>query len=104
MHLQLSVDLTQNVSGKTKWLIIIDCLFLLFFPVDETGKIVHDENGEMSMDPGMSENDDPSKEDSAEVIKVYIFKADSGEDDLGKGWPITNNQLKHITLWTRLQV
>ncbi|KAK6486148.1 zinc finger X-chromosomal protein-like isoform X1 [Huso huso] len=59
------------------------CGDFLMISLDETGKIVHDENGEMSMDPGMSENDDPSKEDSAEVIKVYIFKADSGEDDLG---------------------
>ncbi|MGH0181503.1 UNVERIFIED_CONTAM: hypothetical protein FKN15_006865, partial [Acipenser sinensis] len=59
------------------------CRDYLMISLDETGKIVHDENGEMSMDPGMSENDDPSKEDSAEVIKVYIFKADSGEDDLG---------------------
>ncbi|XP_041088938.1 zinc finger X-chromosomal protein isoform X3 [Polyodon spathula] len=59
------------------------CEDFLMISLDEHGKIVQDENGEMSMDTGMSEHNDPSKEDSAEVIKVYIFKADSGEDDLG---------------------
>ncbi|KAM6143960.1 zinc finger X-chromosomal protein isoform 9-T9 [Erethizon dorsatum] len=51
--------------------------------VDDAGKIEHDGSSGMTMD---AESEiDPCKVDGncPEVIKVYIFKADPGEDDLG---------------------
>ena len=54
------------------------------FLVDDAGKIEHDGSSGMTMD---AESEiDPCKVDGTcpEVIKVYIFKADPGEDDLGK--------------------
>lgn len=52
--------------------------------MDDAGKIEHDGSSGMTMD---AESEiDPCKVDGTcpEVIKVYIFKADPGEDDLGK--------------------
>lgn len=57
------------------------------FLVDDAGKIEHDGSSGMTLD---AESEiDPCKVDGScpEVIKVYIFKADPGEDDLGKGKP-----------------
>lgn len=57
------------------------------FLVDDAGKIEHDGSSGMTMD---AESEiDPCKVDGTcpEVIKVYIFKADPGEDDLGKRKP-----------------
>ncbi|KAM5220955.1 zinc finger X-chromosomal protein isoform 9-T9 [Ctenodactylus gundi] len=51
--------------------------------VDDAGKMEHDGSSGMTMD---AESEiDPCKVDGScpEVIKVYIFKADPGEDDLG---------------------
>ncbi|XP_023571164.1 zinc finger X-chromosomal protein isoform X3 [Octodon degus] len=51
--------------------------------MDDAGKIEHDGSSGMTMD---AESEiDPCKVDGScpEVIKVYIFKADPGEDDLG---------------------
>lgn len=51
--------------------------------MDDAGKIEHDGSSGITMD---AESEiDPCKVDGTcpEVIKVYIFKADPGEDDLG---------------------
>lgn len=62
-------------------------LFEMYFSpclVDDAGKIEHDGSSGLTMD---TETEiDPCKVDGTcpEVIKVYIFKADPGEDDLGE--------------------
>lgn len=61
------------------------------FLVDDAGKIEHGGSS------GMAESEiDPCKVDGScpEVIKVYIFKADPGEDDLGN---ITHPDLNPLT-------
>lgn len=53
--------------------------------VDEAGKMVTGDGEKVTMEAALEEQDGEDKdEDGQEVIKVYIFKADSGEEDLGK--------------------
>lgn len=55
--------------------------------VDEAGKMVTGDGEKVTMEAALEEQDGEDKdEDGQEVIKVYIFKADSGEEDLGKIW------------------
>lgn len=53
-------------------------------PVDEAGKMVSDDGTEVTVEGAEEDQEVEKDEDGQEVIKVYIFKADSGEDDLGK--------------------
>lgn len=60
-----------------------NCEDYLMISLDDAGKIEHDGSSGLTMD---NETEiDPCKVDGTcpEVIKVYIFKADPGEDDLG---------------------
>uniref|UniRef100_A0A8C5W3C4 Zinc finger protein X-linked n=1 Tax=Microcebus murinus TaxID=30608 RepID=A0A8C5W3C4_MICMU len=60
-----------------------NCEDYLMISLDDAGKIEHDGSSGMTID---AESEiDPCKVDGTcpEVIKVYIFKADPGEDDLG---------------------
>nr|XP_019569368.1 PREDICTED: zinc finger X-chromosomal protein isoform X2 [Rhinolophus sinicus] len=60
-----------------------NCEDYLMISLDDAGKIEHDGSSGMTLD---AESEiDPCKVDGTcpEVIKVYIFKADPGEDDLG---------------------
>ncbi|XP_072901711.1 zinc finger X-chromosomal protein-like isoform X1 [Hemitrygon akajei] len=59
--------------------------YLMISLDDDGGKIEHGGNGELKMESGLSTQSESLKEDSTcgDVIKVYIFKADDGEDDLG---------------------
>ncbi|ERE65122.1 zinc finger Y-chromosomal protein isoform 3 [Cricetulus griseus] len=60
-----------------------NCEDYLMISLDDAGKIEHDGSSGLTMD---TESEiDPCKVDGTcpEVIKVYIFKADPGEDDLG---------------------
>uniref|UniRef100_A0A667IJC2 Zinc finger X-chromosomal protein-like n=1 Tax=Lynx canadensis TaxID=61383 RepID=A0A667IJC2_LYNCA len=60
-----------------------NCEDYLMISLDDAGKIEHDASSGMTMD--VESEIDPCKVDGTcpEVIKVYIFKADPGEDDLG---------------------
>ncbi|XP_040322889.1 zinc finger X-chromosomal protein isoform X3 [Herpailurus yagouaroundi] len=60
-----------------------NCEDYLMISLDDPGKIEHDASSGMTMD--VESEIDPCKVDGTcpEVIKVYIFKADPGEDDLG---------------------
>ncbi|XP_067896680.1 zinc finger X-chromosomal protein-like isoform X2 [Heterodontus francisci] len=59
--------------------------YLMISLDDDGGKIEHEGNSELKIESGLSVQDDHLKADVAcsEVIKVYIFKADDGDDDLG---------------------
>ncbi|XP_023962673.2 zinc finger X-chromosomal protein isoform X2 [Chrysemys picta bellii] len=59
-----------------------NCEDYLMISLDDTGKIEHEGSAEITMEA--DSESDPCKVDSIcpEVIKVYIFKADPGEDDL----------------------
>ncbi|KAL4681189.1 hypothetical protein H8957_006918 [Semnopithecus entellus] len=71
----ISVDQQDNDKAN--------CEDYLMISLDDAGKIEHDGSTGVTID-GESEMD-PCKVDGTcpEVIKVYIFKADPGEDDLG---------------------
>ncbi|XP_061103296.1 zinc finger Y-chromosomal protein 1 isoform X3 [Conger conger] len=57
------------------------CEDYLMISLDEPDKMVQSDEAEMTAEGGV--NDQGKEEDGQEVIKVYIFKADSGEEDLG---------------------
>lgn len=54
--------------------------------MEEPGKIVSDDDAKVTTEGTLEEQDDGEKDDDEgqEVIKVYILKADSGDDDLGE--------------------
>lgn len=52
--------------------------------VDEAGKMVSEDGTEVTVEGGVEDQEVEKDEDGQEVIKVYIFKADSGEDDMGE--------------------
>ncbi|XP_058515338.1 zinc finger X-chromosomal protein-like isoform X2 [Ochotona princeps] len=60
-----------------------NCEDYLMISLDDAGKVEHDSPSGLPMDAESEMN--PCKVDGTcpEVIKVYIFKADTGEDDLG---------------------
>ena len=51
--------------------------------VDEAGKMVSEDGTEVTVEGAVEDQEVEKDEDGQEVIKVYIFKADSGEDDMG---------------------
>lgn len=52
--------------------------------VDEAGKMVSEDGTEVTVEGTVEDQEVEKDEDGQEVIKVYIFKADSGEDDMGE--------------------
>lgn len=58
-------------------------LYVFLPPVDEAGKMVSDDGTEVTVEGAVEDQEVEKDEDGREVIKVYIFKADSGEDDMG---------------------
>lgn len=52
--------------------------------VDEAGKMVSEDGTEVTVEGAVEDQEVEKDEDGQEVIKVYIFKADSGEDDMGE--------------------
>lgn len=52
--------------------------------VDEAGKMVSEDGTEVTVEGAVEDQEVEKDEDGQEVIKVYIFKADSGEDDMGQ--------------------
>lgn len=52
--------------------------------MDEAGKMVSEDGTEVTVEGAVEDQEVEKDEDGQEVIKVYIFKADSGEDDMGK--------------------
>ncbi len=52
--------------------------------VDDAGKMVSGDGEEVTVEGAIDDQEVEKDEDGQEVIKVYIFKADSGEDDLGE--------------------
>ena len=72
---------------------------LCFATVDEAGKMVSDDGTEVTVEGAVEDQEVEKDEDGQEVIKVYIFKADSGEDDMGKSY---NHFLRRHADWNFL--
>ncbi|XP_051552327.1 zinc finger Y-chromosomal protein 1 isoform X2 [Myxocyprinus asiaticus] len=59
------------------------CGDYLMISLDDAGKMVSGDGDEVTVEGAIDDQEVEKDEDGQEVIKVYIFKADSGEDDLG---------------------
>ncbi|XP_074527962.1 zinc finger Y-chromosomal protein 1 isoform X2 [Halichoeres trimaculatus] len=59
------------------------CGDYLMISLDEAGKMVSEDGTEVTVEGAVEDQEVEKDEDGQEVIKVYIFKADSGEDDMG---------------------
>ncbi|RXN03311.1 zinc finger Y-chromosomal 1-like protein [Labeo rohita] len=60
--------------------------------VDDAGKMVSGDGEEVTVEGAIDDQEVEKDEDGQEVIKVYIFKADSGEDDLGETVDLGENE------------
>uniref|UniRef100_A0A3B3HHL2 C2H2-type domain-containing protein n=1 Tax=Oryzias latipes TaxID=8090 RepID=A0A3B3HHL2_ORYLA len=60
------------------------CGDYLMISLDEAGKMVSEDGTEVTVEGAVEDQEVEKDEDGQEVIKVYIFKADSGEDDMGE--------------------
>ncbi|XP_066514841.1 zinc finger Y-chromosomal protein 1 [Hoplias malabaricus] len=77
--LQVDVLATAEVQEDPE-----GCGDYLMISLDETGKIVSDEATKVTVEGTLEDQDIGEKdEEGQEIIKVYILKADSGEEDLG---------------------
>lgn len=71
--------------------------------MDDAGKIEHEGSAEITMEAESESGSCKVDGICPEVIKVYIFKADPGEDDLGKRHLFENTPTWHLkfcmSLW-----
>ncbi|XP_030648280.1 zinc finger Y-chromosomal protein 1 [Chanos chanos] len=74
------------------------CGDYLMISLDEAGKMVSGEGEEVRVEEAIDEQEVEKDEDGQEVIKVYIFKADSGEDDLGETVDIGENETQAVAV------
>nr|XP_046266785.1 zinc finger X-chromosomal protein isoform X2 [Scatophagus argus] len=66
------------------------CGDYLMISLDEAGKMVSEDGTEVTVEGAVEDQEVEKDEDGQEVIKVYIFKADSGEDDMGESVDISD--------------
>ncbi|KAJ7996732.1 hypothetical protein DPEC_G00240080 [Dallia pectoralis] len=74
------------------------CGDYLMISLDEAGKMVSDDGTEVTVDGAVEDQEVEKDEDGQEVIKVYIFKADSGEDDLGETVDISDGDTEDVAM------
>ncbi|KAK7926085.1 hypothetical protein WMY93_008395 [Mugilogobius chulae] len=73
------------------------CGDYLMISLDEAGKMVSEDGTEVTVEGAVEDHEVEKDEDGQEVIKVYIFKADSGEDDMGESVDISDNESMTLT-------
>ncbi|XP_010898165.2 LOW QUALITY PROTEIN: zinc finger Y-chromosomal protein 1 [Esox lucius] len=86
---QDELDAEQDTDG---------CGDYLMISLDEAGKMVSDDGTEVTVDGAVEDQEVEKDEDGQEVIKVYIFKADSGEDDLGETVDISDGDNEDVAM------
>lgn len=74
----------QLMSNKPHTLELMIYFGLSTSLVDEAGKMVSEDGTEVTVEGAVEDQEVEKDDDGQEVIKVYIFKADSGEDDMGE--------------------
>lgn len=74
----------ECLKPVTSHLAFLSLLWCVSHPVDEAGKMVSEDGTEVTVEGAVEDQEVEKDEDGQEVIKVYIFKADSGEDDMGE--------------------
>ncbi|XP_061818374.1 zinc finger Y-chromosomal protein 1 isoform X3 [Nerophis lumbriciformis] len=74
------------------------CGDYLMISLDEAGKMVSEDGTEVTVEGAVEDQEVEKDEDGQEVIKVYIFKADSGEDDMGESVDISDGDMDNVAL------
>ncbi|XP_062262027.1 zinc finger Y-chromosomal protein 1 isoform X2 [Platichthys flesus] len=74
------------------------CGDYLMISLDEAGKMVSEDGTEVTVEGAVEDQEVEKDEDGQEVIKVYIFKADSGEDDMGESVDISDGDTESVRL------
>ncbi|XP_028323185.1 zinc finger X-chromosomal protein [Gouania willdenowi] len=74
------------------------CGDYLMISLDEAGKMVSEDGTEVTVEGAVEDQEVEKDEDGQEVIKVYIFKADSGEDDMGDAVDISDGDAESLAL------
>ncbi|KAM3601312.1 uncharacterized protein V6R79_010535 [Siganus canaliculatus] len=74
------------------------CGDYLMISLDEAGKMVSEDGTEVTVEGAVEDQEVEKDEDGQEVIKVYIFKADSGEDDMGESVDISDGDMESVAL------
>lgn len=74
------------------------CGDYLMISLDEAGKMVSEDGTEVTVEGAVEDHEVEKDEDGQEVIKVYIFKADSGEDDMGESVDISDGDNESMAL------
>ncbi|KAM9788316.1 zinc finger X-chromosomal protein isoform 2-T2 [Neosynchiropus ocellatus] len=74
------------------------CGDYLMISLDEAGKMVSEDGTEVTVEGDVEDQEVEKDEDGQEVIKVYIFKADSGEDDMGESVDISDGDMESMAL------
>ncbi|XP_035999065.1 zinc finger Y-chromosomal protein 1 isoform X2 [Fundulus heteroclitus] len=74
------------------------CGDYLMISLDEAGKMVSEDGTEVTVEGAVEDQEVEKDEDGQEVIKVYIFKADSGEDDMGESVDISDGDAESVAL------
>lgn len=74
------------------------CGDYLMISLDEAGKMVSEDGTEVTVEGAVEDHEVEKDEDGQEVIKVYIFKADSGEDDMGESVDISDGDNESLAL------
>ncbi|KAG9281535.1 zinc finger Y-chromosomal protein 1-like [Astyanax mexicanus] len=77
-------EITEDVLVEDREHDSDTCGDYLMISLDEAGKMVSADGEEVTVEGAIGDQEVEKDEDGQEVIKVYIFKADSGEDDLGE--------------------
>ncbi|XP_051981820.1 zinc finger Y-chromosomal protein 1 [Xyrauchen texanus] len=74
------------------------CGDYLMISLDDAGKMVSGDGDEVTVEGAIDDQEVEKDEDGQEVIKVYIFKADSGEDDLGETVDLGESESEAVAL------
>ncbi|XP_077962874.1 zinc finger Y-chromosomal protein isoform X4 [Gasterosteus aculeatus] len=74
------------------------CGDYLMISLDEAGKMVSEDGTEVTVEGAVEDQEVEKDEDGQEVIKVYIFKADSGEDDMGESVDVSDGDAESVAL------
>ncbi|XP_067085397.1 zinc finger Y-chromosomal protein 1 [Osmerus mordax] len=74
------------------------CGDYLMISLDEAGKMVSDDGTEVTVEGAVEDQEVEKDEDGQEVIKVYIFKADSGEDDMGETVDVSDGEPESVAM------
>ncbi|KAM4544500.1 zinc finger Y-chromosomal protein 1 isoform 2-T2 [Odontesthes bonariensis] len=74
------------------------CGDYLMISLDEAGKMVSEDGTEVTVEGAVEDQEVEKDEDGQEVIKVYIIKADSGEDDMGESVDISDGDTESMVL------